>query len=69
MDKWIYLEITLVFSQWGQHSLLDIVVNGKRRPPPPEVQTRTQFLNYYAKLGWTLVKSYSDVYTFKRPLP
>lgn len=66
MEKWLYVEITLVFSQWGRHSLQDIIVQGKRRAPPLNVHTRSQFLEYYAKQGWTLVKSYSDVYTFKR---
>lgn len=66
MDKWIFLEITLVFSQYGRHSLDGVIVKGKRHPLPPDVHTRSQFLEYYVKLGWILVKSYSDVYTFKR---
>lgn len=66
MEKWEYLEMTLVFSQWGRHPLYGIIVEGKRRHPPPNVETRSQFLEYSAKQGWTLIKSYSDVYTFKR---
>lgn len=66
MEKWQYEEITLAFSEWGRHPLLWVIVKGKRQPPPPNVETRAQFLGYYSKLGWTLVKSYSDVYTFKR---
>lgn len=68
MDKWEYLEITFRFSQTGNHYLESVLVNGKRALPPLGVQTRSQALEYYSKLGWILVKSYSDVYTFKRAI-
>lgn len=66
MDKWIYMEITLRFFRAGHHDLEAILVNGERAEPPLGVRTRSQALEHYGKLGWILVKSYSDVYTFKR---
>lgn len=65
MEKWIYLGITLGFYRSDQHNLESILVYGKRVEPPMGVQTRGQALEHDAKLGWTCVKSYSDVYTLK----
>lgn len=63
------MEITLIFCESGRHPLDHVIVKGKRRAPPLNVHTRPQFLEYYAKQGWTLVKSCSYVYTFRRPIP
>lgn len=62
------MEITLRFFRAAHHDLEAILVNGKRAELPLGVRTRAQTLEHYAKLGWILVKSYSDVYTFKRPV-
>jgi hypothetical protein len=67
MDKWEYLEVTLVYSPTDlAHGLEAVVVDGKRRQLAGNLRTRTQVLDHYGRLGWTVVKSYSDVYTLKR---
>ncbi len=68
MDNWEYIQFTLVYSRAELHSLEAIIINDQQPPLPQNVQTRTQILDYYDKLGWIVVKSYSDVNSFKRAL-
>ena len=61
-----HLELRLVFSPTPPYPLEAIIVEGKRKPPPDGIRTRSEILNHYEQKGWRVVKSYSNVYALER---